>query len=228
MVEVNIYNNINVRNGKMFNKSREQLVNNLLKEGYIKTDKTKQAFLQVPREIFLPSHLKTQSYIDRPLEIGNGQTISAPHMVAIMCEALNVKIGHKILEIGSGSGYHAAIVSKLVGKKGKIYTIERYSNLAEQAINNLKDTSISNVIVEIGDGSQGLKKYQPYDRIYVTCAAPSIPEPLIDQLKDYGKLLIPVGDMYCDLKLVEKKDNKITTKGLGGCVFVPLVGKHGF
>ncbi len=216
-----------VINEKMLNTSREQLVNRLFKEGYIKTDTVKKAFLKVPREEFIPEYLKMQAYIDRPLEIGNNQTISAPHMVAIMCEALNIQKGQKILEIGTGSGYHAAIVSQLAGEKGHVYTIERFENLAKRAENNLRHTGITNVTVKVGDGSEGLKKYEPYDRIYVTCAAPSIPNPLVDQLKDLGKLLIPIGSMYCELQLIEKNGIEIQSTDLGGCVFVPLVGKYG-
>ncbi|MCK5458864.1 MAG: protein-L-isoaspartate O-methyltransferase [Thermoplasmatales archaeon] len=211
----------------MFKTSREQLVNRLMREVYIKSDNVKKAFLAVPRENFVPEPLKMQAYVDRPLEIGNGQTISAPHMIAIMCEALDIKNGQKILEIGAGSGYHAAIVSQIVGKTGHVYTIERFEDLAKRARENLKNTNITNVTVEVGDGSEGLKTYEPYDRIYVTCAAPSVPQLLIDQLKDFGKLLIPVGSMYCELQLLEKKGEKILSENLGGCVFVPLVGKYG-
>ena len=227
MVEVNIYDNTVVRRERMFNTSREQLVNRLVKDSYIKSDIVKKAFLTIPRENFVPEYLKLQAYVDRPLEIGKGQTISAPHMVAIMCEALDIQKGQKILEIGAGSGYHAAIVSQLLGEKGHIYTIERFEDLAKTAEQNLKNTDITNVTVVVGDGSEGLKKYEPYDRIYVTCAAPSIPNPLVDQLKDHGKLLIPVGSMYCELQLIEKKGKEIQSKDLGGCVFVPLVGKYG-
>ncbi|MCJ2533668.1 MAG: protein-L-isoaspartate O-methyltransferase [Candidatus Thermoplasmatota archaeon] len=227
MVEVNIYDNTVVRRERMFNTSREQLVNRLVKDSYIKSDIVKKAFLTIPRENFVPEYLKLQAYVDRPLGIGKGQTISAPHMVAIMCEALDIQKGQKILEIGAGSGYHAAIVSQLLGEKGHIYTIERFEDLAKTAEQNLKNTDITNVTVVVGDGSEGLKKYEPYDRIYVTCAAPSIPNPLVDQLKDHGKLLIPVGSMYCELQLIEKKGKEIQSKYLGGCVFVPLVGKYG-
>lgn len=227
MVEVNIYDNTVVRRERMFNTSREQLVNRLVKDSYIKSDIVKKAFLTIPRENFVPEYLKLQAYVDRPLEIGKGQTISAPHMVAIMCEALDIQKGQKILEIGAGSGYHAAIVSQLLGEKGHIYTIERFEDLAKTAEQNLKNTDITNVTVVVGDGSEGLKKYEPYDRIYVTCAAPSIPNPLVDQLKDHGKLLIPVGSMYCELQLIEKKGKETQSKNLGGCVFVPLVGKYG-
>jgi len=212
----------------MFELERERLINNLLRENYIKSNEVKKAFQKVPREKFLPDYLKKMAYCDTPQQIGYGQTISAPHMVAIMCEALDICKGQKILEIGAGSGYHAAIVSCLVGEKGQVYSIERIEDLGKLAQKNLREAGFTNTIVEIGDGSEGLEKYQPYDRIYVTCAAPAVPPPLISQLKDGGKLLVPVGKLYCDLKLIEKKGEKIVTKNLGGCVFVPLVGKHGF
>ena len=211
----------------MFEQERERLVGHLCTEGYIKTESVKQAFLTVPREEFIPDFLRNYSYVDTPLDIGNGQTISAPHMVAIMCEALDIKKGQKILEIGTGSGYHAAIVAQLASETGWVYTIERFESLAKKAKQNLQNVNCSNVIVEIGDGSCGLPLYQPYDRIYVTCAAPSIPQPLIDQLCDPGKLLVPVGDMYCELTLFEKEKQKQTVHHLGGCVFVPLVGRYG-
>ncbi len=211
----------------MFEQERERLVQQLCEQGYIKTDWVKQAFLTIPREEFIPESLKNYSYVDTPLDIGNGQTISAPHMVAIMCEALDIKKGQKILEVGTGSGYHAAIVAHLVKETGRVYTIERFESLAAKAKQNLQSIHNTNVIVEIGDGSCGLPAYQPYDRIYVTCAAPSIPQLLIDQLRNPGKLLIPVGDMYCELTLLTKEKQKQTIQQLGGCVFVPLVGRFG-
>jgi protein-L-isoaspartate(D-aspartate) O-methyltransferase len=207
---------------------RINLVKQLILEKRIKTKEVKKAFLDVSREDFLPENKKKYAYIDTPLEIGNGQTISAPHMVAIMVEGLYIKKGQKILEIGAGSGYHAAIVSKLVGKTGHVYTIERYSALVENAKKNLEKSKIKNVTVEKGDGSEGLEKYAAYDRIYVTCAAPDIPQPLIEQLKENGKLMIPVGRMLSQLILIEKIKGKIKRKNLGGCAFVPLVGKYGF
>jgi len=212
----------------MYESERETLVKNLIRENYIKSIKVKEAFLNVHRHKFLPDNLKHIAYYDSPIEIGLGQTISAPHMVAIMCEALDIHKGQKILEIGAGSGYHAAVVSFIVGEKGHVYSIERLEKLATSASFNLKNARITNTTIEIGDGSIGLEKYQPYDRIYVTCAAPIVPQPLLDQLKDGGKLLIPVGRMYCELRLIKKQGKKISSKNLGGCVFVPLVGKHGF
>jgi protein-L-isoaspartate(D-aspartate) O-methyltransferase len=212
----------------MYKAERESLVKLLKKEGRIRNEAIEKAFLKIQREMFVPEMLKKYAYVDTPLEIGKGQTISAPHMVAIMCEALDIKKGQKILEIGTGSGYHAAIVSKLIGKSGHVYTIERFISLAEKAQQNLQDAGIKNITVEIGDGSEGYIDHAPYDRIYVTCAAPKIPRPLIEQLKDPGKLLIPVGQIVCKLELIEKKNDKITTKNLGGCAFVPLVGKYGY
>lgn len=204
------------------------LVNQLKREGRIYTKEVEKAFLDIPRENFVPDSLKKVAYIDSPLEIGKGQTISAPHMVAIMVEALDLKIGQKVLEIGTGSGYHSAIVSKLVGENGHVYTTERFSSLSENAKKNLENTGITNVTVVTKDGSEGLPEFAPYDRIYVTCAAPDIPPPLIEQLKDQGKLMVPVGKMICNLELIEKIEDKIIKKNLGGCAFVPLVGKHGF
>jgi len=211
-----------------FEEKRIALVNKLKREGRIYTKEVEKAFLETPREMFVSERLKKVAYLDTPLEIGEGQTISAPHMVAIMVEALDLKKGQKVLEIGAGSGYHAAIVSKIVGKEGHVYTIDRFSTLAKNAKKNLDTAGIKNVTVETGDGSEGLPNYAPYDRIYVTCASPGIPPPLIEQLKDSGKLMAPVGKMICDLELIEKKGDKIIRTDLGGCAFVPLVGKYGF
>ena len=177
----------------MKNEDRKKLVQMLKKEGRIIQKNVEKAFLEIPRDAFIPEHLKKHAYVDTPLQIGQRQTISAPHMVAIMVEALDIKIGQKILEIGTGSGYHAAIVSKLIGEKGHIYTIERHKQLVETSKQNLNRIGIKNITVTHGDGSEGLSKHAPFDIIYVTCAAPILPHPLIDQLKEKGKLLIPIG-----------------------------------
>jgi protein-L-isoaspartate(D-aspartate) O-methyltransferase len=205
-----------------------ELIKKLKMEGRIKTKEVERAFIEIPRENFIPETLKNLAYIDTPLEIGDGQTISAPHMVAIMCELLDIKKGQIILEVGAGSGYHAAIVSRLVGNKGHVYTVERFDSLAVTAKKNLENIGIKNVTVEIGDGSKGLLKNSPYKRIYVTCAAPKIPNPLIEQLSDPGKMLIPVGRVICRLELIEKKKGNIQSNDFGGCTFVPLIGKYGF
>lgn len=211
-----------------YKERRKKLVENLKLEGRINSKEVEKAFLEIPREKFVPESYEEYAYLDQPLEIGNGQTISAPHMIAIMVEALEIKKGQKILEIGAGSGYHAAIVSKLVGPKGHVYSIERFKDLAENAKRNLKKTNITNVTIEIGDGSEGLPKHAPYDSIYLTCAAPDVPPPLLGQLKDEGKLLIPIGQIICTLELIQKEKDEVITKDLGGCMFVPLVGKYGF
>lgn len=210
-----------------FEKRRIELVNILKNRGRIKTAEVEKAFLETPRELFVPEEIKNYAYLDTPLEIGNCQTISAPHMVAIMAEALDLKEGQRVLEIGAGSGYHAAIISKIIGEDGKIYTVERIKELAQMANQNLIKAGVNNVTVVIGDGSIGFKKFAPYDIIYVTCASPEIPKPLLDQLKDPGQLLIPLGHHLCRLTLIEKKEGKITKGYLGGCAFVPLVGKYG-
>jgi len=211
----------------MFVEQRKELVKDLKKHGYIKSKELEKAFLETPRELFVNLESEKEAYIDTPLSIGSNQTISAPHMVAIMCESLDIKKDQKILEIGSGSGYHSAVVSKLVGNKGFVYSIERISFLADFAKKNLEKANIKNVNVLKGDGSEGLEKNAPYDRIYVTCASPTIPPPLIEQLKNYGKLLIPVGSHICDLKLIERIDDNISEKSICGCAFVPLIGKYG-
>lgn len=208
---------------------RKRLVQILKKEGRITTKGVENAMVSIPRELFIPDHKRSYAYMDRPLDIGNGQTISAPHMVAIMSEELHLKRDQKVLEIGAGSGYHAAIVASIVGSKGKVYSVERISSLAEKARENLRHVGVSNVEVIVGDGSLGLNDYAPYDRIYVTCAAPDVPTPLIQQLTiDDGQLLIPVGEMICELKRITKMGESLKTESLGGCAFVPLIGQYGF
>jgi protein-L-isoaspartate(D-aspartate) O-methyltransferase len=210
-----------------FKYQRMKLVSQLKKEGRIKKLEIENAFLEIPRENFIPDNLHMFAYSDSPLEIGDRQTISAPHMVAIMCEDLDLKLGQKILEIGSGSGYHAAIVSKIIGQKGFIYSVERIESLADYAKKNLKKTGIKNVKIILGDGSQGLKENAPYDRIYATCCAPKFPPLLINQLKDNGKLMVPIGKNICSLKLLEKKQDDVIIRDLGGCAFVQMIGKNG-
>ena len=167
------------------------------------------------------------AYSDGPLPIGAGQTISQPYTVAFMLEVLELKETDKVLEVGAGSGWNAALIGEIV-KKGKVITTEIIPELAEQAKENIKKIKLKNVEIINCDGSQGYKKSAPYNKIILTAACPEIPQPLIDQLKDPGKLLIPIGKLICNLELIEKKDNEIIEHNLGGCAFVPLVGKHGF
>jgi len=211
-----------------FNYQRQRLILKLKKEGYIQSKNVELAFLKTPRENFINEMYLNSAYADNPLDIGYGQTISAPHMVAIICEKLNLKKGQKILEIGSGSGYHAAIISNIIGETGILFSIERIPSLADFAKSNLKKSKIENVEIIIGDGSFGFSKEAPFDRIYLTCATPRFPQNLIKQLKDPGKLIAPVGNVFCILKSLEKINGKEIIESYGGCAFVPMIGKNGY
>jgi protein-L-isoaspartate(D-aspartate) O-methyltransferase len=213
-------------------KNREDLVSNLSARGYIKTDEVKNAMIKVPREEFMTSETQNYAYLDRPIPLENGQTISAPHMVAIICEKLSLQKGMKILEIGTGFGYNAAVVAEILGPEGHVFTIERIENLKIIAEQNLKRTGYSkNVTVIMGDGTKGYEEESPYDRIYATASAPEVPEPLKNQLKIGGRLLTPVGrdlsvqELLC---LERVSDNDYKSYNLGGVVFVPMIGEHGW
>jgi len=146
-----------------------------------------------------------------------------------MCELLELSEGHKVLEIGAGSGYNAAIMGELVGKNGHVYTVERIEPLVDFARDNLKEAGYSNVTVILEDGSMGYSKYAPYDRIVVTCAAPSIPKPMLEQLNPGGIMVIPVGRNSQELIRIKKdSQGNICKEKKGGVVFVPLIGKYGF
>ena len=189
-----------------------------------------EAMRRVPREEFLPEDLRDDAYVDSPLPIGDGQTISAPHMVVIMVEQLDLKQGQKVLEIGAGSGYHAAVCAEMVAPDGHIYTMERIASLASFCESNIKKTGYGDLVtVLFGDGTKGLPEHAPYDRIFVAAAAPDVPPPLVEQLAEGGKMLVPVGGkFYQDLIRVERNGKKLLRENLGGCVFVPLIGEHGY
>ena len=213
------------------NEKRKYLVEKLYNQGYIKTEKVKEAMLKVPREEFMPLENSSYAYLDRPFPIGKGQTISAPHMVAIIAEKLELTDGMNILEIGTGFGYNAAVVAEIVGKKGHIYTIERIPALVEKSKENLNKTGYCDRVTVIeGDGTVGYPDKAPYDRVYGTASAPKIPEPLKEQLKIGGKLIIPMGsDYYQELVSVMRiSHDEYQTQNLGGVVFVPMIGKHGW
>jgi len=219
-----------------FEAERRRLVENLKAEGVIRSRKVAEAMLKVPREKFVPARLKNQAYYDTPLPIGWGQTVSAPHMVAMMCELLELEVGHKVLEVGAGCGYHAAVVAEIVAPReaenpGHVYTVEIVKELAEMARRNLEANSYAGrVTVVEGDGTLGLPEYAPFDRILVTAAAPSVPPPLLEQLKPGGIMVIPVGDPYSYqvLRLVRKRSNgRVEEEDLLGVAFVPLRGAYG-
>lgn len=186
-----------------------------------------EAMLRVKRHLFVPPERSDQAYGDYPLPIGEGQTISAPHMVAMMCDYLELKKGDKVLEVGSGSGYHAAVIAELIGEEGHLYTVERIPWLVEFSMKNMKRAGYKNVTVTHGDGTLGLPEHAPYDKISVTCAAPDVPPPLIEQLKTGGKMVIPIGGYTQKLYLLEKK-NGIERNKKCDVVFVPLIGRYGF
>ncbi len=216
---------------EMFRRARERLVERLKSLGYIRSDRVAEAMLKVPRHEFVPEHLRDRAYVDSPLPIGKGQTISAPHMVAMMTELLDPRPGHKVLEVGAGSGYHAAVVAELVKPDGKVITVERIPELAEIARENLRRTGYDKwVEVVVGDGTLGYPEEAPYDRILVTAGAPDVPRSLFEQLKPGGRMVIPVGDRHLqELWLIKKtEDGRMIRERHGGCAFVPLIGKEGF
>jgi protein-L-isoaspartate(D-aspartate) O-methyltransferase len=191
------------------------------------SEKVLEAMMRVKRHLFVPQHLRDQAYGDYPLPIGEGQTISAPHMVAMMCDYLELKKGEKVLEIGAGSGYHAAVIAEIIGEEGHVYAIERIKWLVEFSRENLKRAEYKHVTVMLGDGTLGLPEHAPYDKISVTCAAPDVPPPLLEQLKVGGKMVIPIGRYMQELYLVEKR-NGVEKERKCDVVFVPLIGRYGF
>ena len=207
-----------------FEDQKGRLINDLSRHGI--SERVLDAMRRVPRHLFVPEREQKNAYADYPLSLGWGQTISAPHMVAIMCDLLDISDGMTILEIGAGSGYHAAVIAELAGS-GHVYAVEVIEGLALFARENLKKAGINNVTVLVEDGSLGLPGHAPYDRISVACAAPDIPETLTEQLKPGGKLVIPVGRAFQELYLITKI-NGLKKEAKGGVVFVPLVGKKGF
>ncbi|MGA1822934.1 MAG: protein-L-isoaspartate(D-aspartate) O-methyltransferase [Thermoplasmatota archaeon] len=208
----------------------DDLVRNLMREGIIRSRDVERAMLSVDRSYFVPGRFRREAYFDHPLQIGEGQTISAPHMVAIMAEELLVHEGHRVLEVGGGSGYHAAVIAKMVGSTGHVYTVERIPSLVKWGRENLIRAGIDNVTFIEGDGSTGYPEGSPYDRIYYTCAAPNIPQVVIDQLTDGGIILGIVGPKHGVQRLMRyiKIGNRIEKEGLTRCVFVPLIGEMGY
>ncbi len=204
-------------------------VENLVREGIIRSETVRRAFLKFPRYLFVEERYKKYAHLDEPLPIPAGQTISAPHMVAIMLELADLKPGMNVLEIGTGSGWNASLIAELV--KRDIYTIERIPELAEFARRNLERAGVKNVHVILSDGSRGFPPKAPYDRIIVTAGAPDIPKPLVEQLKPGGKLIIPVGSYHLWqnlLEVIKREDGSIKVKNHGGVAFVPLIGEYGW
>lgn len=213
----------------MYEEQRKQMVANLERAGYIKSRKVKQALETIPRHNFVPEEMQRFAYADTPLQIGEGQTISAPHMLAMMLELLEFEKGMTVLEVGCGSGYHASLAAYMVGAEGHVFTIDIIESLTVQAKINIGKIGLQDRITVIhADGSRGLEEQAPFDRIMAACSAPQVPQPLIDQLKDPGIAVIPVGTGYTQsLIIVRKKDGAITKEEEKGVAFVPMRGEYG-
>jgi len=183
------------------------------------------AMLAVPRHLFVPEHVRVTAYSDAPVAIGRGQTISQPLMVAILLEALELRGSERVLDVGTGSGYQTALLAQLAAE---VWSIEIIPELAERARGALAQIGARNVHLVTGDGSLGWSDAGPYDAIVVAAASPRIPPPLVAQLADHGRLVMPVGERYVQrLIRVRRHGGQVTSEDLGGCVFVPLVGEHG-
>jgi protein-L-isoaspartate(D-aspartate) O-methyltransferase len=201
---------------------REKMVEEQISARGISDERILRAFTKVPRHLFVPKDMQKHAYADSPLPIGNGQTISQPYIVALMTQLANPEIGKRALEIGTGSGYQAAVLAELVDS---VFTIEIVPELAKQASDLLKTLGYNNVVTRYGDGYAGWPEFSPYDIIIVTAAPEEIPQPLIDQLAENGRLIIPVGSVHSfqDLILIQKKNNKITRRRIASVRFVPFL-----
>lgn len=220
----------------VFADKRKRLVEYLVSEGYIRSEVVRRAMERVPREQFVPHQYRSYAYLDTPLPIGHNQTISAPHMVALMTERLALSGGEIVLEIGTGSGYQAAVLAEIIDPEsrgvGHVVSIEIIRELAEFAKENLVRTGYDDrVSIIIGDGSIGTSEdREVYDRIIVTAASPKIPRSLLSQLKPGGIMVIPVGDRWSQTLYVIKKISRESINIIEDipCVFVPLRGREGF
>lgn len=209
-----------------FTAQRREMVERQLRKRGIRDARVLDAMLEVPRHEFVPEEFRGQSYEDKPISIGERQTISQPFIVAAMIEAMELKGHEKVLEVGAGSGYAAAILSRLAAM---VYTVESHRNLATAAHERLARLGFANVAVHTGDGSAGFAEAAPFDAILVAAAAPLVPQPLIEQLAEGGRMVIPIGDEQAqELVLMTKSNGEIHSRALHHCAFVPLIGRYGF
>jgi len=192
----------------------------------IKDERVLQVMGKIPRHLFIEEALAGEAYNDHPVPIGEKQTISQPYIVAVMTEALELKGDENTLEIGAGSGYQTAILAEL---SSRVYTIERIESLLVNARKILAQLGYDNILFKVFDGTMGWKEYAPFDTIMVTAGAPGLPEPLVDQLADNGRMIIPIGDRYSqELIKIVRRGKSLEQKNLGGCRFVNLIGIHGW
>jgi protein-L-isoaspartate(D-aspartate) O-methyltransferase len=207
---------------------RKEMVARQLIDRDIKDPAVLQAMSEVPREAFVPRHLRHMAYADSPLPIGEEQTISQPYIVALMTEAMEVSEDDRVLEIGTGSGYAAAVLSRIAAE---VYTVERHGSLARSARQRFEELGYDNVHVRHGDGTMGWAEHAPYDAIVVTAGGPQVPEPLLEQLATGGCLVIPVGPSQYSQELVRIRrtsEADYHRENLGAVRFVPLVGSEGW
>lgn len=209
-----------------FQKARDRMVETQLVSRGISDPRVLEAMRKVGRHLFVDEALRDQAYSDHPLPIADKQTISQPYIVALMTESLKLKGHEKVLEIGTGSGYQAAILAELAAR---VFSVERLPGLAHRASQLLQTLGYRNVIVRVADGTLGWPDEAPFDGILVTAGAPKVPQPLVDQLAVGGRLVVPVGGRISqDLILVERTSDGVHETDLGGVRFVDLVGKHGW
>lgn len=214
-----------VGQGDSFGGYRTQLVE-LLREKGIRDLAVLRAVQKVPRHRFVPESVRHRAYEDSPLPIGNGQTISQPWVQATYLQALELTGYEKVLEIGTGSGYQTALLGVLASM---VFSVERHSALAESAREVLEEVGIKNVTILVGDGTLGWGPFAPYDAILVSAASPEAPAPLLEQLADGGRLVVPLGDRENQvLTMITREGDGYRRENLGGVRFVPLVGQHGF
>ena len=203
--------------------ARENMVVSQIEMRGVKDKRVLAAMRKVERHKFVSKVVRDLAYMDSPLPIGEGQTISQPYIVALMTELLKLKGGEKVLEIGTGSGYQAAVLAELCAH---VYTIEILEPLATRAKKLLEELGYTNITVKYGDGFLGWEEYAPFEAIIVTCAPLEIPQHLIEQLKDGGRLVIPVGGFYQELKVIEKDNGKVSTESIIPVRFVPMLRKE--
>jgi len=212
----------NIESDEMYEKMRLTMVRDQIERRGIKDTQVLDALRKVPRHKFVPEHLQKYAYADEPLPIGEDQTISQPYIVAFMTEKLQLESYHKVLEIGTGSGYQAAILAEIVDS---VFTIEIVDILARRAINTLKKLGYENIYVKSGDGYKGWPEYSPFDAIIITAAPTKIPQPLVEQLKIGGRMILPLGEYSQELVLIEKSEQGINRKDLLPVRFVPMTGE---
>jgi protein-L-isoaspartate(D-aspartate) O-methyltransferase len=213
-------------NEDMYIPDRFHMVDDQLVRRHIRDQRVLEAMRTIPRHLFVPEEQRHLAYIDAPLPIGNGQTISQPYIVALMTELLRLETTDHVLEIGTGSGYQAAILSQLAEQ---VYSVERIPELAERARLAVAELGLTNVQIVIGDGTQGLVQYMPYHGIIVTAAAPEVPKPLEKQLAEDGRLVLPVGSRIGQvLEVWHRRGDQFVCEKMAPVAFVPLIGKHGW